>query len=161
MFGGALFETETAKEKSMKSGSKNLTVLVLAIAIFAWGYDFFFDDDFIDFDDKKAESPKGGIVSIPVPAVNEEQPERFEPRPLQPPPKEMRSPKSAKVEKELSQRAISDKERRAKEEKWAVFYKASPKCKARDSSWQIVVECANELLKANEEFERLYREGKI
>jgi hypothetical protein len=68
--------------------------------------------------------------------------------------------------KQLQQRALLSKmnennqETKDKQAKWQRFFKENPLC-ANPKNWKQQVECADERMKAEEQFEALYRAGKI
>lgn len=150
----------------MKIRLSKLMVVLVAVAIFIWFKETFFPGSpgYIRESERKVEVASESAAT-PSEAVKEVvmTPEPTKSKPSNPSSKPLTVHERRRMaaEKELKRRAMSEAQKVAMRAKWKSFYKPSPMCKSRSADWDIVVRCANELLRANEDFEQLHADGKL
>ncbi|MEN8260182.1 MAG: hypothetical protein ABFS02_06270 [Pseudomonadota bacterium] len=147
----------------MNTRLNKVMIILVAIGMFAWFNNTFFDNSSADKDHKRVEattepssSPGAADPDEPVALA-----EKIAPAPSQRGQSTIHDRRRAAAKEEIKRRTISEAQKAAMREKWKRFYSPSPMCKSRNADWDVVVRCANELLRANDEFERLNQEGKL
>lgn len=139
-----------------------IATLVSAIALFIIGPDriYLFFDSFKQADREEQEAYRAKIENLRLQAKLNEEREKLD-RVKSAQREQMLLGEKRQQQLELIAKiAQSDAESKEKQAKWERFYQQSPSCKT-PKDWRQNVECANELMKAEERFEALYKAGKL
>ncbi|MGR8933443.1 MAG: hypothetical protein ACU837_03545 [Gammaproteobacteria bacterium] len=137
-------------------------VFVGAVTLFFVGPDriYFFIDSFFQADREIQAAYQARLENLKLQMKRNERQEELDRIKSEQQEQRRLEEKQRQQQQILAKIMKADAVSKEKQAKWERFYRQSPGCK-EPKKWKQKVECADELMRAEERFEALYREGKL